>query len=120
MDVLNSAVRLLPQRMVVLGTVLYTSTTPSLSQLSGFAESDQSQVSIVANGTGDCTISVTNFRGYNGYLHAIATGTTISNMVSCTAQSYTADTDTANFTFKIENDASTAVDQGFNFILSAF
>ena len=120
MDALNSLTRLVPTVMQVIGTVLYTSTTPSLSQLGGFAESDQAQVTVAISSTGVCIISVTNFRGLNGYLAGIATGTTISNMVSCTTQSYTANTDTANFTFKVEDDASTAVDQGFNFILSAF
>jgi hypothetical protein len=38
-------------------------------------------------------------------------------MVACTSQSFTAGTDTAVFTFKVEADESTAVDNGFNFIL---
>lgn len=119
MEALNSLTRLVPTVQEVVGTVLYTSTTPSLSQLGGF-DVDQAQVTIAISATGVCIISVTNFRGMNNYLAGFATGTTISNMVSCTAQSYTANTDTANFTFKVEDDGSTAVDQGFNFILRAF
>ena len=119
-EALNSLARLTAFTHAVFGTVLYTSTTPSLSQLSLSSLSDQMQVSIVADATGVATISVQNFRGPNGYLIGIATGTTISNMVSCTAQSYTTGTSTANFTFKVEDDASTAVDQGYNFILVAF
>ena len=38
-------------------------------------------------------------------------------MIACTSQSFTTDTDTAVFTFKVEADESTAVDNGFNFIL---
>jgi hypothetical protein len=120
MDLLNATVRVTPETLLVFGTLEVSGGSPSLTQLSGFAESDQAQVSVADNGTGDFTISVTNFRGPQSYLIGLATGTTISNMVSCTAQTYTADTDTANFTFKVEDDGSTAADNGFNFILVAF
>ena len=120
MELLNSLAKIYPTLQVVIGTVAVTGGTPSLSQLSGEADFDQTQVSIADNGTGDFTITVSNFRGQQGYLAGLATGTTISNMVSCTAQSYTAGTDDANFTFKVEDDASAAADNGFNFILAAF
>lgn len=118
MELLNSLTSILPNVGCVLGTVSVSGGTPTLSQLSGTGF-EQSAVSITDNGTGDFTISVANFRGPQGYLVGLATGTTISNMVSCTAQSYTASTDTANFTFKVEDDGSTAQDNGFNFILLA-
>lgn len=120
MDALNNPAAIFAQAQVVFGTVINTGGTPSLSQLSGSALSDQTQVSIADNGTGNYTISVTNFRGWNSYLIGLATATTISNMVSCTAQTYTADTNTANFTFAVEDDGSTAQDNGFNFMLLAF
>ena len=120
-ELLNSLTRLLPNTQCVIGTVAFDGGTPSLTQLSGVAESDQAQVSIVDDATGVVTISVTNFRGPSGYLIGGSLGTTtISTFVSCTTQSYTANTDTANFTFKVENDASTATDAGFNFFLLAY
>ena len=115
----NSLTSFQPDALIVVGAVEYSGSTPSLADLSGFPE-DQSAVSIVANSTGNVTISVTGFRGRRGKLKGIAAGTTISNMVSCTANSYTAATDTANFTFAVESDASTAVDNGFNFILLGY
>lgn len=120
MEALNAFQRVIGFQQAVFGTVALSGSTASLSQLSGEALSDQTQVTIADDGTGDFTLSVTNFRGANGYLMALATATTISVFVSCVSQSYTANTDTANFQFNVENDASTATDAGFNFMLLAF
>lgn len=115
-DVFNTLARL-PGIRFVCGTLLNTAGTPTLSQLSGL-DVDQSMVSVVDTGVGDFNILVKNFKGDNGYAIGLATGTTISNMISCTAQTYSGDD--ATFTFKVEDDASTATDAGFNFILVAF
>lgn len=116
-DLNNSAPRILADALFVAGTVLLTVSEPSLSQLSGNTLADQPDVTIVDNGTGDFTITVQNFMGPNGYAIGIGTPTTISNMVSCTAQTYSGNA--ASFTFKVEDDASTATDAGFNFLLLA-
>jgi hypothetical protein len=113
----NTLTSALPYTCYVSGTVTGDSSTPTLSQLSGISPSDRGCVSISRTGAGDYNISVTNFRGPQGNLKAIPGPTTISNMVACTSQSFTAGTDTAVFTFKVEADESTAVDNGFNFIL---
>lgn len=118
-DLLNSLTSIMPGVQSVFGSVLDTAGTPTLEQLSGFALSDQAQVTIADTAPGVYDISVTNFRGMNGYLMGYATSRTISTMVSCTAKSYAANTDTATFTFKIENDASTATDSSFDFLLVA-
>jgi len=101
---------------MVTGTVT-GGTTPTLSQLSGF-QADQDAVTISRDAAGDYDITVTGFRGAQGNLKGYATATTISNMVSCTAQAYSSG-DTAVFTFRVEDDGSTAQDNGFNFILVA-
>ena len=113
----NTLTSALPYTCYVSGTVTGDSSTPTLSQLSGVSPSDTGCVSISRTGAGDYNISVTNFRGPQCNLKGFGTGTTISNMISCTSQSFTADTDTAVFTFKVETDASTAADNGFNFLL---
>ena len=118
MEVNNSLTSILPNVGCVIGTILDTSGTPTLSQLSG-SGFEQGAVSIVDNGTGDYTVSVTNFRGPQGYLLALANAVTISLSVAVTAASYTASTDTANFTFAVEDDASTATDSSVHFILLA-
>ena len=114
----NSLTNYMPTACVVTGTVTYSGATPSLTALSG-SDQDQACVTIAAVSTGVATITVTGFRGSNGSLKGFATGTTISNMVSCTAGTYTTGTNTANFTFKVEDDGSTAVDNGYNFQLWA-
>lgn len=119
-DLLNNLTRLVPQSGTIFGTVLVTGTTPTLSQLSGFSESDQTQVSVTRSSSGVFVIVVTNFAGYNSYLAGMATSTTTSISVACTAQTYTTNTNTANFTFSCEDDASSQSDTGFNFILLAF
>ena len=113
----NTLTSALPYTCYVSGTVTGDSSTPTLSQLSGISPSDTGCVSISRTGAGDYNISVANFRGAQGNLKGFGTGTTISNMIACTSQSFTAGTDTAVFTFKVEADESTAVDNGFNFIL---
>ena len=115
----NTLTSALPYTSYVSGTVTGDATTPTLSNLSGISSADTGCVSIARTGMGDYNISVTNFRGAKGNLKGFGTATTISNMISCTAQAFTASTDTAVFTFKVESDASTAVDNGFNFILLA-
>lgn len=113
----NSMTRMLPPSGFIAGTLVVSSGTPTLTQLTGDAI-DQDCLSVVDTGTGDFNIVVTNFKGPAGSCIGIATGTTISTMVGCTSQSYSGDT--ATFTFKVENDASTASDTGFNFILMAY
>lgn len=113
---LNSLTRLYPTMQMIVGSVLDTAGVPTLAQLSGWAN-DQAAVSIVDTGSGVYDIAVKTFRGDKNYLFGFATSRTISTMVSCTAKSFTANTDTANFTFKCEDDASTATDSSFDFIL---
>lgn len=120
MDLLNTFTRIVPQSNVVFGTVLVTGTTPTLSQLSGQAESDQQHVTVVRSSAGVFVVTVTAFRGWNDCAIGIATSTTTSISVACTVQSYTANTNTANFTFSCEDDASSQSDTGFNFILLSF
>ena len=121
MDLLNAFTRLISQCKVVVGRLDYAGGVPSIAESSGYGESDQAQFGTPTDtGTGDVIVIVKNFRGRQGKLAAFANSTTISVFVSPTAASYTADTDTANFTFKIENDASTATDAGFYFFLVAY
>src|SRR6185295_12061595 len=109
MGLLNALVRIEPTLKVIFGSVLDTSGTPTLGQLSGDPE-DRACVTITDTAAGVYDLAVTNFRGPRSLLFGIATSRTISTMVSCTAKSYTASTDTALFTFKVEDDASTATD----------
>jgi len=118
MGLRNGLTRLMPTAKVIFGSVLDTAGTPTLQQLSG-DQLDQACVSITDTATGVYDIAVTNFRSGNGYLFGYATSRTISTFVSCTAKAYTASTDTATFTFKIEDDASSATDSSFDFILVA-
>ena len=115
----NTLTSALPYTSYVSGTVTGSATTPTLSQLSGISSADTSCVTIARTDTGDYNITVTNFRGAGSGLKGFGTATTISNMISCTAQAFTASTDTAVFTFKVEDDSSSAADNGFNFILLA-
>jgi hypothetical protein len=116
----NTLTSALPYTCYVSGTVTGDSTTPTLSNLSGISSSDDDCVSVSRTGAGDYNISVTNFRGPQNQITGYGTATTESNMVACTSQSFTASTDTAVFTFKVEADESTAVDNGFNFILLGY
>lgn len=123
MDALNSCARIFAQPQVVIGTCTVTTGTPSLTQLSGESLSDQAQVSVADTGTGKFTISVQNFRGPNGYITGNATAIAPAAedyTVTLFSQSYTANTDTANFIFSTATAGTVADGASFNFTLWAF
>lgn len=114
---LNDFFRATTGAKAIFGTVAVAGGTPSLSKLTGDAV-DQAQVSIEDTGAGDYNIVVANFKGPLGFAIGIGCGTTISTMINNTAATYSGDT--ATFTFKVEDDASSATDNaGFHFILVA-
>lgn len=122
-DALNSGSRIVPTAQVVYGTCTVTAGTPALTQLSGESVSDQVQVSVADTDTGRFTISVANFRGPNGYITGEATPIGAAGedyTVEIRTQSYTANTDTANFEFNTLTAGTVADGASFNFTLKAF
>lgn len=115
----NSLLNFLNEGCFAAGVVSVSGTTPSLGSLTSNSI-DQACLSVVRDSQGVFTISVTNFRGQNGSINAVGNGTTTSTIVAVTALAYTSDTNTANFTFSVEDDGSTLSDTGFTFILLAY
>ena len=115
----NSLTDFLPEASIIVAEITGDSSTPTISNQSGNSI-DRQVMSIARDGAGDYDITVTNFRGAQSKLAAFGTATTISNMISVTAASYTASTDTAVFTVKVESEAGTAVDHGFYILLLAY
>lgn len=114
----NSFTRFYPNAGLVMGVCTMVGGTPALSKLSGNAI-DDAQVSVVDTGTGLATISVTNFKGPQGF--CLAQGNAIGpsgTIVSCSIGTYSANT--ATVAFGISTDAAVLADLDFQFQIWAF
>lgn len=102
---------------VVTGTVDASAAT--LSNLFDNAEAD-SEVSIVDDGTGQFTISVTNFKGPQGVALGFATPLEADTVVRAGTASYSGETVSVQFTVRTVAGSPAASDSDFNFRIEAY
>ena len=67
-DVFNNLARLAPVAAWIAGVIQQDASgiAPTLAYQSGFAESDQAQVTLARNSAGNYTLTAANFQGLNG------------------------------------------------------
>lgn len=91
----------------------------TISGLFDGAEAD-AEVSIVDNGTGDFTISVTNFRGRQAVAKGFATPIEADVVVSAREGTYSGDTASVQFLVRTVAGSPAASDADFNFTIEAY
>jgi len=116
LDVFNCISRL-PDLRFIAGRIGYTAGTPAITAYSGDSLSDLAQITITDTGTGDCTFTITNFRGRNGTAVAYSNPTTLGYTCNPQPPTYAAGTDTLTVEFLIGNTSSAAADNDFNFLI---
>jgi hypothetical protein len=120
-DVLNSCARIFADAQVILGTCTVTGGVPAITQLWGFAESDQLQVSVADTATGKFTFTVQNFQGQNSCVAAQVTaiaGAAEDYQVEVFSQALSGST--ATFVISTLTAGSAADGASFNFTFWAF
>lgn len=115
MSLRNSLVRFMGAARIVTGTVATAGVV--LSNQSGNAL-DAAQVTSAATATGVRTLTIKNFKGPKGRAVAIITCGTISVFASVTDKSYSGNTLTV--VVKLEDDASTATNAPFDYLILAY
>lgn len=115
----NSLTRAMPGLGIVIGRIAFSGgSTPALSNLSGLADTDTNQVTVVDNGTGDVSVVVANFKGNAGYAVGFGRATLVTGIVAGVAASYSGDTLTVRF--KVFDAVTVAVDDDFDFLILAY
>lgn len=114
---INNLKRYIPVTALVVGKVANDGTA-TISSVSGPEPIDRSQVSVARDGAGDVTLTIKNFKGPRGLAYGFGNAKTAEIMINPQDGTYTGNT--LEMQFLCEDDAGSAADTDFNFMIWAF
>ncbi len=113
----NSFARSYNQFGVVMGLMTCTSGTPVISQLSGNAI-DRANVSVADTASGVSTVSITNFKGPQGFAKVFVTAVAVGGIAASATPTYSGNT--CSFAVSMTDAAASATDLDYQFIVWAY